>query len=124
MNWASGSMTISDDSVVSSNASYTSGTSTYGGGINNYGDLVISDTFVGNNQGVNGGGLHNDGGTVSVHSSSFVSNHASNKGGAWANVDSSSGTVAFHTFAFAATSNAADVDCDRTWDNVSSSCVN
>ena len=124
VNWGSASMTITASSIVAYNASHTYGTSTFGGGITNYGDLVISGySTVFDNRGVNGGGLHNDGGTVSVLSSYFYANEASNKGGAWANVDSSSGTVAFHSSSTAA-GNLADVDCDVSWDNVSSSCVN
>ncbi len=118
-----GSLTVADASLVSSNAS-----TGYGGGITNYGDLVIVGSTVSGNTGKYGGGFLNSLGIVSVMSSSFSANRATNKGGAWANLDDGGpaydyGSVAFHGSSSTSV-NTATVDCDKYWDEGGSpSCV-
>lgn len=115
-NGVSGTLTLTDASLVAANTSPTRG-----GGINNFGgDLVINNSTIMGNEGRRGGGVYNsNGGDVSVTNSSFSFNHATHNGGAWYNDFSS-------TFDFQSSSsysgNTAG-ECERFENIVTAECV-
>lgn len=110
LNQPSGNLVLADNSVVAGNASNGKG----GGITNSGGDVVIEFSTITQNIGQRGGGVYNYKGVVSVMNSSFSSNHATIKGGAWANTDAQ-GSFAFHSSS-SMSANTADFDCDKYWD--------
>ena len=119
VNYASGYLKIQDNSVVASNRS-----ANLGGGINNFGELEVTNTTLTANQGGYGGALNNSNGEASFSACSLSFNHATNRGGAYANAHGSGGTVIVHSSSSYSV-NTADTDCDKYYDiHRTPSCVN
>jgi hypothetical protein len=109
VNYSTGELLIKDSSVVQNNVSIL------GGGINNFGILEIENSTLIGNEGWYGGGLNNSQGHVWVSASSISNNHAVGRGGGYANVHGSGGTVTVTSTA-SYSGNTADVDCDKYYD--------
>lgn len=110
VNYASGFLVIQKNSVVAGNKSES-----LGGGINNFGILQVMNTTVIGNRGRLGGGIFNSKGDVVVGASSISFNHATIRGGGYANANVGGGVVIVLPSS-SYSGNTADSACDRYYD--------
>ena len=84
----------------------------------------MKNTTLTGNRGRLGGALFNSQGDASISASSISFNHATIRGGGYANVHVGGGTVTVHSSS-SYSGNTADVDCDKYYDiHRTPGCVN
>lgn len=118
-NAADAFLVLRGHSVVSSNRS-----NSLGGGISNFGVLEVTNATITGNRGRLGGGIFNSEGDVVVGASSISFNHATVRGGGYANANVGGGAVIVLPSA-SYSGNTAGSACDRYYDiHRTPSCVN
>lgn len=119
VNYADGYLLLRAHSVVAGNRSKN-----LGGGISNFGDLEITNATLIGNRGRLGGGIFNSKGDVVVGASSISFNHATVRGGGYANANVGGGAVIVLPSS-SYSGNTAGSACDRYYDiHRSPACVN
>ena len=118
-NFSTGFLVVKDSSVISLNIS-----TSLGGGITNFGEVQVVNSTLTANEGRLGGAIYNSKGDVSVSTSSISFNHATVRGGGYANAHTGGGAVIVHSNS-SYSGNTAATDCDTYYDiHRSPSCVN
>lgn len=119
VNHNNASMVLEQASVVAGNRS-----TNLGGGITNFGTLEVTNSTIIGNQGRLGGGIFNAKGDVVVSASSISANHATVRGGGYANAHVNGGAVIVLPSSSYSSNTATDA-CDKYYDiHRSPACVN